>query len=135
MSAYVETVFGFYGRALLVAIITLACLVTAIGLTSYFNQTTGVSYGLFVTLPLTVSVGLNSLTEMVVPVLCVIYPAALIVVANVNFRSSLRTDLLLSELVRAVPAADVMLINDEMIRLDVTFSQFLLQNDNDNWEP
>jgi LIVCS family branched-chain amino acid:cation transporter len=54
MSAYVETVFGVYGQVLLAAIITLACLVTAIGLTTgtarYFNQTTGASYGLLVTL-------------------------------------------------------------------------------------
>ncbi|HHS9497256.1 TPA: branched-chain amino acid transport system II carrier protein [Raoultella planticola] len=90
MSAYVETVFGVYGQVLLAAIITLACLVTAIGLTTgtarYFNQTTGASYGLLVTLSLMVSaalavLGLNSLTEMAVPVLCAIYPAALAVVA------------------------------------------------------
>lgn len=90
MSAYVETVFGVYGQVLLAAIITLACLVTAIGLTTgtarYFNQTTGASYGLLVTLSLMVSaalavLGLNSLTEMAVPVLCAIYPAALVVVA------------------------------------------------------
>lgn len=90
MSAYVETVFGVYGRVLLAAIITLACLVTAIGLTTgtarYFNQTTGASYGLLVTLSLMVSaalavLGLNSLTAMAVPVLCAIYPAALVVVA------------------------------------------------------
>lgn len=90
MSAYVETVFGVYGRVLLAAIITLACLVTAIGLTTgtarYFNQTTGASYGLLVTLSLMVSaalavLGLNSLTAMAVPVLCAIYPVALVVVA------------------------------------------------------
>ncbi|EAA7344309.1 branched-chain amino acid transport system II carrier protein [Salmonella enterica] len=90
MSNYVETVFGVYGRVLLAAIITLSCLVTAIGLTTgtarYFNQTTGAPYGLLVTLSLIVSaalavLGLNSLTSMVVPVLCAIYPAALVVVA------------------------------------------------------
>ena len=37
--------------------------------------------------------------------------------------------------VRFVPTAGVMLINDEVVWLDSTFSQFLLQNDNDNWEP
>ncbi|EAA7833725.1 branched-chain amino acid transport system II carrier protein [Salmonella enterica] len=90
MSNYVKTAFGVYGQVLLAAIITLACLVTAIGLTTgtarYFNQTTGVSYGVMVTLSLMVSaalavLGLNSLTEMAVPVLCAIYPAALMVVA------------------------------------------------------
>lgn len=90
MSVYVEAVFGVYGRILLAAIITLACLVTAIGLTTgtarYFSQTTGASYGLLVTLSLIFSaaiavLGLNSLTEMAVPVLCAIYPAALVVVA------------------------------------------------------
>ncbi|EAN8471689.1 branched-chain amino acid transport system II carrier protein [Salmonella enterica] len=90
ISAYVERVFGFYGRALLAAVITLSCLVTAIGLTTgtarYFNQNTGASYGLLVTLFLMVAaalavLGLSSLTEMAVPVLCAIYPAALVVVA------------------------------------------------------
>lgn len=89
MTAYVETVFGVYGRALLAVIITLACLVTAIGLTTgtarYFNQTTGVSYGFMVTLSLIVStalsvLGLNSLSEIAVPVLYAIYPAALMVI-------------------------------------------------------
>ncbi|EOV9067992.1 branched-chain amino acid transport system II carrier protein [Morganella morganii] len=74
---------------MLAAIITLACLVTAIGLTTgtecYFNQMTGASYGLLVTLSLVASaelavLELNSLTEMAVPVLCAIYPAVLIVV-------------------------------------------------------
>lgn len=90
MSVYVEAVFGLYGRVLLAAIITLACLVTAIGLTTgtarYFSQITGASYRLLVTLSLIISaalavLGLNALTEMAVPVLCAIYPAALVVVA------------------------------------------------------
>jgi LIVCS family branched-chain amino acid:cation transporter len=74
---------------LLATIIILACLVTAIGLTTgtacYFSQTTRASYGLLVTLSLVASaelavLELNSLTEMAVPVQCAIYPAALIVV-------------------------------------------------------
>lgn len=90
MSAYVQTVFGVYGRTLLAAIITLACMVTAIGLTTgtarYFSQTTGISYGFLVTFSLLISaaiavLGLNSLTALSVPVLCAIYPAALVVVA------------------------------------------------------
>lgn len=90
MSAYVETVFGVYGRALLAAIITLACLVTAIGLTTgtarYFHQVTGIPYGLLVILSLVLSamiavLGLDSLTMLAVPVLSAIYPAALVVVA------------------------------------------------------
>ncbi len=90
MSTYVQTVFGIYGRTLLAAIITLACIVTAIGLTTgtarYFSQTTGVSYTLLVTISLLCSaviaaLGLNSLTALSVPVLCAIYPAVLVVVA------------------------------------------------------
>ncbi len=90
ISIYVETVFGVYGRVLLAAVITLACLVTAIGLTSgaarYFSQATGVSYGWLMMATLVVSsaisvLGLNSLTAFAVPVLCAIYPAALSVVA------------------------------------------------------
>ncbi|HAU4328569.1 TPA: branched-chain amino acid transport system II carrier protein [Citrobacter freundii] len=95
MSAYVETVFGTYGRELLAAIITLACLVTAIGLTSgtaqFFKQNTGISYGVFVTLSLIFSaaiaiLGLNSLTTLAIPVLCSIYPAVLVVVILGIFR-------------------------------------------------
>lgn len=37
--------------------------------------------------------------------------------------------------VRFVPEADVMLIIDEMIWLERTLSQLLLQNDNDDGEP
>ncbi len=90
MSAYVETVFGVYGQTLLAAIITLACLVTAIGLTTgtarYFHQVTGISYGLLVTLSLVLSamiavLGLDSLTALAVPLLSAIYPAALVIVA------------------------------------------------------
>lgn len=89
ISTFVENIFGFYGRILLAAIITLACLVTAIGLitgtSQYFSQSTGVSYGLLVVISLIASaaisvLGLNSLTEFSVPVLCAIYPAALTVV-------------------------------------------------------
>ena len=89
ISIFVETLFGAYGRILLAAIITLACLVTAIGLITgtaqYFNQNTGVSYGLLVVISLIASagisvLGLNSLTAFAVPVLCAIYPAALTVV-------------------------------------------------------
>ncbi len=84
-----ETLFGVYGRVLLAAIITLACLVTAIGLITgtaqYFSQNTGVSYGLLVVISLIASaaisvLGLNALTAFAVPVLCAIYPAALTVV-------------------------------------------------------
>lgn len=90
MSAYIQTVFGVFGRTLLAAIITLACLVTAIGLTTgtarYFHQTTRLSYGVLVMLSLAFSaaiavLGLNVLTKLAVPVLCAIYPAALVVVA------------------------------------------------------
>ena len=89
MSAYVEIVFGTYGRELLAAIITLACLVTAIGLTSgtaqFFSQNTGIPYSVFVAISLISSaaiaiLGLNSLTTLAVPVLNAIYPAVLMVV-------------------------------------------------------
>lgn len=89
MAAYVNTVFGVYGGALLKTIITLACLVTAIGLTTgtarYFSQNTHISYGFLVIASLLVSaaisvLGLNALTALAVPVLCAIYPAALVVV-------------------------------------------------------
>ena len=52
-----------------------------------------------------------------------------------NFRSSLSADLQRHVFVCCVPGADVMLIIDEIIRLERTLSQFLLQNDNDDGEP
>jgi len=88
ISHYVATVFGAYGRNLLAVIITLACLVTSIGLTTgtarYFSHATGLSYGMLVASTLIASaaisvLGLNSLIAFAVPVLCAIYPAALVV--------------------------------------------------------
>lgn len=89
MSVYVESVFGIYGRALLALIISLACLVTAVGLTAgrarYFNRVTGAPYGMLVTIFLIFStslsvLGLNSLTEIAIPILGALYPAALVVI-------------------------------------------------------
>ena len=62
---------------------------TSIGLTTgtarYFSHATGLSYGMLVASTLIASaaisvLGLNSLIAFAVPVLCAIYPAALVVV-------------------------------------------------------
>lgn len=52
-----------------------------------------------------------------------------------NVCCSLTADLQLKQFVLNVPGTDVMLNIDEMIRLERTLSQFLLQNDNDDGEP
>lgn len=89
MSLYVDTVFGSSGRILLTMLITLACLVTAIGLTTgfarYFNQQTGIPYGVIVLFSLVSSaaisvLGLDTLTSYAVPLLFTLYPATLVVV-------------------------------------------------------
>ena len=89
MSHFVDLAFGPWGHRLLAAIITLACLVTALGLTSgtcqFFHRVTGIGYqklvgASVVTAGVISLVGLDMLTKVAVPVLIAIYPAMLVVV-------------------------------------------------------
>ncbi|MBF7682393.1 branched-chain amino acid transport system II carrier protein [Acinetobacter sp. B5B] len=89
LNAYVEHAFGSSGTMFLTALIILACVVTAIGLTcscaSYFHQLTKISYKLLVLILagfafIISNLGLDQLIAFSVPVLTAIYPPAIIVI-------------------------------------------------------
>lgn len=87
LSAYVDQRFGSAGLMILAAVITLACLTTAVGLLSacsdYFSSlTTKVSYGQFVVLNglacvAVANLDLSQLISMSIPVLVAVYPIAI----------------------------------------------------------
>lgn len=87
LSAYVELQFGFYGLVILAAVITLACLTTAVGLLSacsdYFSSLTSkVSYAQFVIINAIACVAvanldLSQLISLSIPVLVASYPIAI----------------------------------------------------------
>lgn len=89
LHAYIVNGFGFKGSVFLAFVITIACLVTAIGLTSacasYFNQITGKSYKMFVVILAAVSMLLSNLglTEIIrfsLPALTSVYPPFIVLV-------------------------------------------------------
>ncbi len=89
LHAYVEHAFGAYGALFLSAMIFLACIVTAIGLTcacaEYFSELTKIPYKVlvfvFVIFSLVISnLGLTKLIAVSEPVLSAIYPPAIVVI-------------------------------------------------------
>lgn len=91
VSTYVASLFGPAGQAVLAGIVSLACLTTAVGLTSacaeFFNTLwPRLSYRLLVVVmgvicALVANVGLASLISLSIPVLVAIYPVAIALVA------------------------------------------------------
>ncbi|SDB87431.1 branched-chain amino acid transport system II carrier protein [Acinetobacter boissieri] len=89
LNAYVQHAFGSSGTIFLTALIILACVVTAIGLTcscaSYFHQLTKISYKTLVIILVVFAfmisnLGLDKLIAFSVPVLSAIYPPAIVVI-------------------------------------------------------
>lgn len=89
LHAYVEYLFGDMGAIFLTAMIFLACLVTAIGLTcacsEYFSKITKIPYKVFVFILVGFSLvisnlGLTKLLAVTGPVLYAIYPPAIVVI-------------------------------------------------------
>ncbi|MDN6682320.1 MAG: branched-chain amino acid transport system II carrier protein [Enterobacterales bacterium] len=89
LHAFIVNGFGYQGSVFLAFIITVACLVTAIGLTSacasYFSQITGKSYKMFVVILAAVSMLLSNLglTEIIhfsLPALTSVYPPFIVLV-------------------------------------------------------
>ena len=85
LAAYVAALFGLPGKIALAAVITLACLTTAIGVGSacanYFSQTFKAPYPLMLTTVMVVSavvsnVGLTELIAVSVPAVVALYPLA-----------------------------------------------------------
>ncbi|WP_028117041.1 branched-chain amino acid transport system II carrier protein [Ferrimonas senticii] len=87
LAAYVGQVFGEFGKVILAAVVTLACLTTAVGLLSacseYFNELAPkVSYKAWVVInavvcALVANVGLSQLIAISIPVLFIVYPIAM----------------------------------------------------------
>lgn len=89
LHAYVEHAFGAYGSYFLSAMIFIACMVTAIGLTcacaEYFSQITKITYKKWVFILvgfafIISNLGLTKLIAVSVPVLSAIYPPAIVVI-------------------------------------------------------
>ncbi|MDB2384600.1 branched-chain amino acid transport system II carrier protein [Endozoicomonas sp.] len=99
LTSYVEALFGFPGKLALAAVITLACLTTAIGVGSacanYFSQTFKTSYPLMLTAVMVISAvvsnaGLTELIAISVPAVVALYPlaVALIVMGLLRYKIS-----------------------------------------------
>ncbi|RLR18268.1 branched-chain amino acid ABC transporter substrate-binding protein, partial [Sodalis-like symbiont of Bactericera trigonica] len=89
LHAYVQYTFGAAGSGFLMVLITVACLVTAVGLTcacaEFFSAHTGIGYGKLVFLlglfSMVVSnLGLSHLITISVPVLTAIYPPCIVLI-------------------------------------------------------
>ncbi|WP_297837764.1 branched-chain amino acid transport system II carrier protein [Pseudomonas sp.] len=90
LHAYVQHTFGSLGSGFLAVLISLACLVTAVGLTcacaEYFSQVVPLSYKTLVLLLavfslLVSNLGLTKLIAFSVPILTAIYPPCIVLVA------------------------------------------------------
>ncbi len=87
LSSYVHVLFGSTGSILLAAVVTLACLTTAIGCitaaSEYFSElTNAVSYKTLVgiissTCVIFATLGLNQIIELFIPVLLILYPVCI----------------------------------------------------------
>ena len=100
LGAYVRFSYGAGGGIFLGVLITLACLVTAIGLTcacaGYFSSITRISYQVYAWLfagfsMLVSNLGLTQLISISVPVLTAIYPVFIVLIVTFFFRSRLRS--------------------------------------------
>ncbi|MFM2481743.1 branched-chain amino acid transport system II carrier protein [Celerinatantimonas sp. YJH-8] len=98
LSLYTQQLFGHYGQLVLSGIVLLACLTTAIGLISacseYFARLIGGGYRYWIIClgclcALVTNIGLSKLIELSKPVLYMLYPVAIVLVALVFIRSKL----------------------------------------------
>lgn len=105
LSAYVNFSYGAYGNVLLAVIITIACLVTAIGLTcsgsSYFSSLTGIGYRplvwIFAILSMIISnLGLTQLISVSVPAMEAIYPVFVVLIFLSFVRGWMNTPLIIA---------------------------------------
>ena len=96
LHAYVQHTFGGLGSAFLAVLISLACLVTAVGLTcacaEYFSRICPLSYKQLVVILAVFSLavanlGLTKLIQFSIPVLTAIYPPCIVLVALSFFQS------------------------------------------------
>ncbi|WP_188628585.1 branched-chain amino acid transport system II carrier protein [Oceanisphaera marina] len=112
ISAYVLSLFGAPGLWILAAIVSLACITTAVGLVSacadYFHRLTGKgSYRVWVVINalacmLVANVGLNTLITVSIPVLVAFYPVAVALVLATYLRPLMRAPVFAFRLTLAV---------------------------------
>ncbi|WP_116475165.1 branched-chain amino acid transport system II carrier protein [Zobellella maritima] len=112
ISAYVLALFGTPGLWVLAAIVTLACLTTAVGLISscadYFHNLTGKgNYRGWVVLiaaacALVANVGLNTLISVSIPILVALYPVAIALVLATYLRPLMKSPVFAFRLIIAV---------------------------------
>ncbi len=95
LAAYVEGMFGSFGVVMLAAVVMLACLTTAVGLTTafaeFFSEKVGLDYRLWIFICvfaclLVANVGLEQLIAISIPVLFIIYPVTVALVIFVFAR-------------------------------------------------
>lgn len=115
ISAYVLSLFGNSGLWILAAIVSLACITTAVGLVSacadYFHRLTNKgSYRIWALVTalactLVANVGLNTLITVSVPVLVAFYPVAVALVLATYLRPLMRAPLMAFRLIMTVALA------------------------------
>lgn len=153
LQAYISATFGYRGGIVLAFIITIACLVTAIGLTSacaaFFSSLTGLSYRMNVVVLAVVSaifsnMGLTEIIRFSLPALTSIYPPFIVLVLagallpvngrpSVIFLPTIVTALAFGIIQSVVPAASmpafikvIPLYEQEMVWLLPACSVFLI---------
>ena len=112
ISAYVLSLFGTPGLWILAAIVTLACLTTAVGLVSacadyFFRLTSKFGYRRWVVImalacTLVANVGLNTLITVSIPVLVAFYPVAVALVLATYLQPLMRGPVLAYRLILSV---------------------------------
>ncbi|GAA4877569.1 branched-chain amino acid transport system II carrier protein [Ferrimonas pelagia] len=98
LAAYVQGLFGGFGAVILAAVVVLACLTTAVGLTTafaeFFNSKVKLGYRNWVLLCSAVclfvaNIGLEQLISISIPVLFIVYPIAMALVIYVFARPAI----------------------------------------------
>ncbi|AEY02843.1 branched-chain amino acid transport system II carrier protein [Oceanimonas sp. GK1] len=135
ISAYVLSLFGEPGLWILSAIVTLACLTTAVGLVSscadYFHHLTGKgSYKGWVVLiagacMLVANVGLNTLISVSVPILVALYPVAIALVVATYLRPLMRAPVFAFRLIMSVAFVFGLLDGLQAAGLDMSLLDFM----------
>ncbi|CAG9295534.1 Branched-chain amino acid transport system 2 carrier protein [Celerinatantimonas diazotrophica] len=131
LSIYVQSLFGPYGQWVLSTIVLLACLTTAIGLTSasseYFSRLSGVGVrywvvGVGVLSAIITNIGLKQLINLSIPVLLALYPTIIMLVLLTFIRHKLANPKLVYRFVLAV--SFIFSLIDVIHRLDLNVYWF-----------
>ena len=135
ISAYVLALFGPAGLWILAAIVTLACLTTAVGLVSacadyFFRLTAKLGYRRWVVImaalcTLVANVGLSTLIALSVPVLVAFYPVAIALVLATYLQPLMRAPVLAYRLILAVALVFGLVDGLKAAGLDMSAFDFL----------